>query len=657
MARRTNSFDTLILDAGFNYTWLHTNAAVQSNFARYVADQVVADLQNLSSGGGDAPHGKFVHLYINGLYWGLYNAHERPDDSFAEEYYGGDKDDYYVVKSTNNDIDHEYSWVEGGLAAEQAYQALLNATRQDMTNAVNYSAVAAMLDIDEYIDYMLVHYYAGGGADWSHNNWYATFSHLAADGKWRFHAWDQEHAFPTDDNDSAESNPDWNQNSDITGKDEPETPTEIFHNLIVNPEFKLRFSDRVQALMQNGGALTEAKAQLAYQTRLNEIDQAIIGESARWGDNRFPTDPYTRQDFLDVNSNKLTGDMKAVVPDFFPVRTGVVLADFAGASWLQSLAAPVFNNYGGEVSPGFDVTISKPPGSPASGEIYYTLNGADPRLTGGAENPTAAHAAGPITIDINSSKHVLARIKNGSEWSALIDATYTLPDVFPLRITELHYHPADQPGVADPDDLEFIELLNTGTQTINLAGVQITQFTATPYVFGSINLAAGEEMVVARTPAIFQLAYGSAINMAPIGYATANLSNGGERVALLGPSGETLQDFTYDDASPWPTSPDGFGPSLEIIDPLGDATIAANWHTSSALGGSPGTDGVTLVHPGDYNRNGSVEQTDYNPWRTSFGLPVISGASADGNQDGVVNANDYVIWRKNLARLRGRERL
>ena len=75
--------------------------------------------------------------------------------------------------------------------------------------------------------------------------------------------------------------------------------------------------------------------------RLNEIDQAIIGESARWGDNRFPNDPYTRQDWLDVNLNDTTGDMKAVVPDFFPVRTGVVLADFAGAGWLQSLVAPV----------------------------------------------------------------------------------------------------------------------------------------------------------------------------------------------------------------------------------------------------------------------------------------------------------------------------
>ena len=60
-----------------------------------------------------------------------------------------------------------------------------------------YAAVANMLDVDQFIDYMIVHYYAGGGADWSHNNWYATFNHVDAGGLWRFHAWDQEHAFPT----------------------------------------------------------------------------------------------------------------------------------------------------------------------------------------------------------------------------------------------------------------------------------------------------------------------------------------------------------------------------------------------------------------------------------------------------------------------------
>src|SRR4029079_17107323 len=147
----------------------------------------------------------------------------------------------------------------------------------------------------------------------------------------------------------------------------------------------------------------------------------------------------------------------------------------------------------------------------------------DPRLVGGAANPAAVHSAGPVTVDIDAAKRIKARIKNGSEWRALIDSTYTLPDVYPVRITELHYHPADGAGVADSDDMEFIELFNTGNQTVSLAGVQITQFATTPYTFGNINLAAGQRIIVARTPAVFQSVYGSGLNVAPLGYATANL--------------------------------------------------------------------------------------------------------------------------------------
>jgi hypothetical protein len=197
--------------------------------------------------------------------------------------------------------------------------------------------------------------------------------------------------------------------------------------------------------------------------------------------------------------------------------------------------------------------------------------------------------------------------------------------------------------VADPEDLEFFELLNTGSESVSLEGVQITQFATNPYTFGSINLAAGERIIVARTPAVFQAVYGTSINVAPTGYATANLSNGGERIALLGPLGEALQDFTYDDIAPWPTTPDGGGRSLEIIDPLGDATSSANWRASSRAGGSPGTDTATL---GDYDLNGAVEEADHSTWMSSFGRSVPVTMGADGSGDGVVDAADYVVWKK-----------
>lgn len=637
-----SEFDTLIFDAMFNYAWHHQNP-VQRDYARFVTDQVVSDLQNLASGRG-AAHGKYVHLYLNGLYWGLYNVHERPDDSFATEYYGGDKDDYDVIKHANQDVNHEYTWVEGGVAAEDRFQQLLDASQAVQDNPGDgalYQAVAGMLDVEQFIDYMIVHYYAGNAADWSHNNWYATRDRNG--GLWRFHAWDQEHAFPTTDNGDG-----FTQFTDLTSKDDAQAPTAIHQNLVGNAEYKLKFADRVQKLMHNGGLLTPAAAETVYQARIDEITQAILGESARWGDNRNYDDPYTQADFLSVNN--------AVISDFFPVRTSQVLGHFQGRGWLQSLAAPVLNNYGGEVTPGFDVTITKPAGAPAGAEIYYTLDGSDPRLAGGAANPAATNGAGPFTIDIDVAKQLKVRIKNGSEWSPLIDATFVLPERLPLRIVELMYNP---PGSGD--ETEYFELMNTGDDTIDLTGVKITEFTSGGYTFTGGTLVAGERIVVVKDHAAFAAAYPGVANVATVVF-SGSLANEGELVSLRGPLGELLQSFTYGDSNVagWPADADGEGRSLEYIGPfdqdvenpgviVGDPyDTASNWRASLLVGGSPGGSGESTPLAGDYDGSGTVDELDYDKWRADFGLAVMPGTGADGNGDGVVDAADYSIWRDHL---------
>jgi hypothetical protein len=160
-------------------------------------------------------------------------------------------------------------------------------------------------------------------------------------------------------------------------------------------------------------------------------------------------------------------------------------------------------------------------------------------------------------------------------------------------------------------------------------------------------LGAGQRIVVAKNPTVFQATFGNGINLAPNGYGTANLSNGGERVALLGPSGETLQDFTYDDIAPWPTSPDGNGPTLEIISPLADPNNGANWRASAYNDGTPGAASPPLV-PGDYNLNGTVDQADFNLWKATFGTTVFHGTGADGNNNGVVDSADFTVWQDNI---------
>jgi hypothetical protein len=377
---------------------------------------------------------------------------------------------------------------------------------------------------------------------------------------------------------------------------------------------------------------------------MQRIDRAIVGESARWGDNqREPS--YTRADWLTYQNTLLSS--------YFPNRSNQVRNQFVANGWLVSLAAPLFSQFGGTISPGFQLTINKPAGLPAGAQILYTLDGSDPRDA--ATRLPGANAtlySGPVVL--NAGAQVKARINfeanpgTGNDWSPLVDATFLLDSLFPVRITELHYNPATRSGVIDEQDMEFIEVTNTGSQTVSLDGVSITEFMSEPYTFGDgVSLAAGERMIVARSPAVAQSVYGAAVRIAAAGYGPGNLSNNGERVALLGPLGETIQDFVFDDTAPWPALADGEGRSLEIIDPLGDPSNPTNWRASSQVGGSPGAASGSL--PGDYDGNSVVNEDDLGQWRASFGLTVPAGTGADGNGDGTIDAADYVVWRRAFA--------
>ncbi|HTD84943.1 MAG: hypothetical protein DMF06_16995, partial [Verrucomicrobia bacterium] len=79
-----DEFDTLVLDAGLNNVWSYNGGSDPDNQRRraeYCRDQYMSDLENAV--GGTAPHGRRVHVYLNGLYWGLHGMHERPDHRFA----------------------------------------------------------------------------------------------------------------------------------------------------------------------------------------------------------------------------------------------------------------------------------------------------------------------------------------------------------------------------------------------------------------------------------------------------------------------------------------------------------------------------------------------------------------------------------------------
>src|SRR5438045_5550370 len=127
---------------------------------------------------------------------------------------------------------------------------------------------------------------------------------------------------------------------------------------------------------------------------------------------------------------------------------------------------PRFNQPGGAISNGFTLMLTN---ANSGGDIYFTLDGVDPRAPGGSLAPGAQ--AWPQIVVLNSTTVARARVKNGTNWSGLAEAAFYTPQDFgALALTEIMYHPPETNEAA----FEFVELKNTGTNTLNLTGVGFT---------------------------------------------------------------------------------------------------------------------------------------------------------------------------------------
>jgi len=228
--------------------------------------------------------------------------------------------------------------------------------------------------------------------------------------------------------------------------------------------------------------------------------------------------------------------------------------------------------------------------------VYYTLNGTDPRKTGGGVNTGTIFSLNAINLDITASAQIKARVLSDGNWSALRQVSFIDPDedYTSLRITELHYHPPDYISGSDTtegQDLEFLEFKNIGSNSINLGEVVIDS--AVHYVFPeNILLPPRQFYVIASKPKKFFNYYG----MLPSGNYSGNLSNTGEELLLNDPDGTEIMNFVYDDSSPWPSDADGDGFSLSSaeINPAGSPGDFSYWTLSVVKDGTPFADNVIV---------------------------------------------------------------
>ena len=211
----------------------------------------------------------------------------------------------------------------------------------------------------------------------------------------------------------------------------------------------------------------------------------------------------------------------------------------------------------------------------------------------------------------------------------------------------------------DADEFEFIEVTNTGSSSVWLAGYEFTDGIEFEFADGRIPLlSVGESALIVKNEDAFVTRYGSGYPIA--GEYDGSLKNSGEQLVLINGLGQTVHDFQYEDGGSWPGRADGNGSSLTVVDPEADYRDGDNWYSSDYFGGTPGTYGArpaadiivneVLTHT-DPPSSDSIEL--FNPTDAAVDVSgwYLSDSSGDYLKfeipDGtVIEPGDYVVFNE-----------
>ncbi len=360
-------FNTITLRAGANdgYSWADARYTEQ-----YTRDQFGRDLQRATGNLGS--HGMFVHLYVNGLYWGLYNPSERPDAAFCASYCGGEESDWDSLHDASPGTGDTVAWSQmlslcrTAATSSDAYQRLQGRNPDGSPNP----AYPVLLNVTNYVDYLIVNLW-GGNWDWPWKNWYAARNRTADSTGYMFFCWDYENTMGNNRDRSPLNKNALNNSFSSAG--------EPHQYLKQNAEYKMLFADRVHRFMFNESVLTPTPLIARYENLVAIVEKAIIAESARWGDQSH-AQPLTQQDWLKERDWILT--------TYLPQRTDIVLGQFRNAGLYPNVEAPVFYvngdyKHGGHVASTDSLSMRA-----GAGTVFYTLDGSDPRVSSQSDSTT-----------------------------------------------------------------------------------------------------------------------------------------------------------------------------------------------------------------------------------------------------------------------------
>ena len=218
-----------------------------------------------------------------------------------------------------------------------------------VTNTTAFEQIQNYLDVDNLIDFMILRLWAGD-MDWLRSrsepttgtrskDWFAARNRKSS-GKFMFFVWDEEISMGKDHEVNRRVN------ANLVDADVGNSPGRLYTRLRQNPEFRLRFADRLQKHFFGEGTLTRQKNLQRWQELVDLLESPMLAEAACWGSVNNPKVAFTRD-------NHWHSEVEWVKNTFFVQRNEIVLQQFRRIGLFPSNSAPTLNQNGGNVTAGF----------------------------------------------------------------------------------------------------------------------------------------------------------------------------------------------------------------------------------------------------------------------------------------------------------------
>ncbi|MFK7926246.1 MAG: lamin tail domain-containing protein [Bacteroidia bacterium] len=330
-------------------------------------DKTMADMGHIS------PHGRYVHLYINGRYWGQYYLRERFGADFLATYQGGNDTLFEAINGNKN---------VGGWSPGTVYDG--DGSQWADINALNtFASLNEVVDLSNYIDFILFYLYG-----YSENE-YRCGGSDSLNTKFIFHLNDADGWLRS------------SSNYNLRGG-----PAGIWDKLIAenDPQFRQLLADRIHKQFFQNGALSASANQARLSQLSQEVELSMISECARWGYRTYDSWVSAKDAFLPTFNSKSTNVLNYLIQ----------------AGYYPSLDAVSYSQYGGPIPTNYQLGLSH---TDPNASIYYTTDGSDPIPADGSINPQAVQYSGAFVVPAVTTD-IRARTNSITAFNDLAEAKF-----------------------------------------------------------------------------------------------------------------------------------------------------------------------------------------------------------------------------------------